>query len=133
MTALNLSLSDAPLQSSALEVLQQLRVPVSPDGIPGIVADLDRFAELFRAQWLQENKMFGLETLELRFGGQRGRLVSTEQILRLYLSGRLTRIEPLEIPLLYPNGKDADEPDREINKYAEYCYGNTLPAGVPHC
>ena len=102
------------------------------DSIPGIVADLDRFTEVFRAQWLRENKLFGLETLELRFGGQRGRLVSTEATVRLYLSGQLDRIEPLETPLLYPNGKDANEPDREVNTYAEYLYDNTLPAGVPH-
>ena len=74
-----------------------------------------------------------METLELRFGGQRGRLVSTEKVLRKYLSGKLERIEPLETPLLYPNGKDANEPDREVNSYAEYLYDNTLPAGVPHC
>jgi hypothetical protein len=103
------------------------------DSIPGIVADLDDFTDKFQRQWLRENKMFGLETLELRFGGQRGRLISTEKILRLYLSGQLERIEPLETPLLYPNGKDASEPDREVNTYVEYCYDNTLPAGVPHC
>ena len=102
------------------------------DSIPGIVSDLDAFTDTFRAQWLRENKMFGLETLELRYGGQRGRLVSTEKILRLYLAGKLDRIEPLETPLLYPNGKDAGEPDREVNTYAEYLYDNTLPAGVPH-
>lgn len=102
------------------------------DSIPGIVSDLDAFTDTFRAQWLRENKMFGLETLELRYGGQRGRLVSTEKILRLYLAGKLERIEPLETPLLYPNGKDAGEPDREVNTYAEYLYDNTLPAGVPH-
>ena len=102
------------------------------DSIPGIVADLDDFTDKFQAQWLKENKLFGLETLELRFGGQRGRLVSTEKVLRLYLGGKLDRIEPLETPLLYPNGKDANEPDREINSYAEYLYDNTLPAGVPH-
>ncbi len=102
------------------------------DSIPGIVADLDRFTEVFRAQWLRENKLFGLETLELRFGGQRGRLVSTEKILRLYLSGQIDRIEPLETPLLYPDGRDASEPDREVNRYVEYVYDRMLPAGVPH-
>ena len=102
------------------------------DTIPGIVADLDRFTEIFRSQWLRENKLFGLETLELRFGGQRGRLVSTEATVRLYLAGELDRIEPLETPLLYPDGKDPNEPDREVNNYAEYLYDNTLPAGVPH-
>ena len=45
----------------------------------------------------------------------------------------LKYIEPLETPLLYPNGKDAAEPDRPVNNYVEYCYDNTLPAGVPHC
>jgi hypothetical protein len=103
------------------------------DSIPGIVADLDHFTDTFQTQWLKENKLFGLETLELRFGGQRGRLVSTEKVLHKYLSGKLARIEPLETPLLYPNGKDANEPDREVNSYAEYLYDNTLPAGVPHC
>ena len=128
------NLATLPLElREAYANCDKARLEALADSIPGIVADLDDFTDIFRAQWLRENKMFGLETLELRFGGQRGRLVSTEKVLRLYLDGKLDRIEPLETPLLYPDGKDAAEPDRPVNNYVEYCYDNTLPAGVPHC
>ena len=96
------------------------------DSIPGIVSDLDAFTDLFRAQWLRENKLFGLETLELRFGGQRERLISTEKVLRMYLSGKLDRLEPLETPLLDPDNK----PEREVNNFARYGYTQIIASGV---
>lgn len=96
------------------------------DSIDGIVADLDTFTDLFRAQWLRENKLFGLETLELRFGGQRERLVSTEKVLRLYLDGQLDHLEPLETPLLDPDNK----PEREVNNFARYGYTQIIASGV---
>ena len=94
--------------------------------IPGIIADLERFCDCFRAQWLRENKLFGLEMLELRFGGQRERLVSTEKVLRLYLDGQLDRLEPLETPLLDPDNK----PSREVNRFARYCYRSIISPGI---
>ena len=96
------------------------------DSIPGIIRDLERFCDSFRAQWLRENKLFGLEMLELRFGGQRERLVSTEKVLRLYLDGQLDRIEPLETPLLDPDNK----PSREVNSFARYGYRSIISPGV---
>ena len=96
------------------------------DSIPRIIRDLERFCDCFRAQWLRENKLFGLETLELRFGGQRERLVSTEKVLRLYLSGQLDRIEPLETPLLDPDNK----PERTVNDFARYGYTQIIASGV---
>ena len=96
------------------------------DGIPGIIRDLERFCDCFRAQWLRENKLFGLETLELRFGARRERLVSTEKVLRLYLSGQLDRLEPLETPLLDPDSK----PDRAVNNFVRYGYNQIIASGV---
>ena len=96
------------------------------DSIPGIIRDLERFCDSFRAQWLRENKLFGLEMLELRFGGQRERLVSTEKMLRLYLAGQLDRLEPLETPLLDPDNK----PSREVNSFARYGYHSIISPGV---
>lgn len=96
------------------------------DSIPGIVADLDRFTELFRTQWLRENKLFGLETLELRFGGQRSRLISTQKVLRMYLDGNLNTIDPLEEPLLDPEGKS----DRQVNNFHRYGYSQIIAPGV---
>jgi hypothetical protein len=96
------------------------------DSIPGIIRDLERFCDSFRAQWLRENKLFGLEMLELRFGGQRERLVSTEKVLRLYLDGQLDRLEPLETPLLDPDNK----PSREVNKFARYGYLSMISPGI---
>ena len=100
------------------------------NSIPGIIRDLERFCNCFRNQWIRENKLFGLETLELRFGACRERLVSTKTVLRMYLSGRLDRIEPLETPLLDPEGTGDGEPDRTVNTFARYGYTQIIAAGV---
>lgn len=96
------------------------------DSIPGIIKDLEWFCDCFRDQWLRENKLFGLETLELRFGARRERLVSTEKILRLYLNGQLDRLEPLETPLLDPDNK----PERKTNNFVRYGYNQIIATGV---
>lgn len=49
-----------------------------------------------RAVWLEEQKPFGLEVLDLRYGGQIGRLQLFRERLRDYLAGRASSIAELE-------------------------------------
>ena len=49
-----------------------------------------------RRQWLIENKSFGLDVQEIRFGGLRQRLISASMTLQDYLDGKIERIEELE-------------------------------------
>ena len=72
--------------------------------IPQTVQRLETFQNTLQEQWLQENKVFGLEVQHLRLGGLRSRLLYTRQCLVRYLDGTLTAIEELEgerLPFAY--------------------------------
>lgn len=95
-------------------------------GIPEIVADLDTFIEALRRQWYLENRLFGFETLEMRLGALRARLLGVEQTVRMYLEGQIPDIAPLAEPMLYPDGKTGDEPQHEVNSFSAY-YNQIVP------
>ena len=63
-------------------------------------AAMDTAWRTYRAMWLSTYKPFGLEVIELRFGGQRTRLESLWDRLGLYLDGHLADIPELAEPLL---------------------------------
>ena len=69
---------------------------IAEQDFPVIRQNLQRFFEAFRAMWLRENKSFGLELQEQRFGGLLYRMEICQARLRAYLSGELDRIEELE-------------------------------------
>ncbi len=50
-----------------------------------------------RAIWLEENKPFGLEVLDLRYGGQLSRLHVFREKLREHLAGRAPQIEEFDV------------------------------------
>jgi hypothetical protein len=47
--------------------------------------------------WLSTYKPFGLEIIELRYGGQRTRLLSLKTRIEDFLSGRISRIPEFEV------------------------------------
>ncbi len=61
------------------------------------ITAMQRLWRAHRRIWLEENKVFGLETLDLRYGGQISRLQVFRDRLRDYLAGRAPRIEELEV------------------------------------
>lgn len=61
---------------------------------------LDSFEEAFRKQWRIEWKSFGLDNLQLRFGGLRMRLRETYRRVMDYVNGKIERIEELEQSVL---------------------------------
>ncbi|MHB9130990.1 MAG: family 20 glycosylhydrolase [Armatimonadota bacterium] len=61
---------------------------------------MDALWRCHRDTWLAVYKPFGLEVIELRYGGQRTRLQSLAERLAAYLDGKVADIPELEIELL---------------------------------
>lgn len=74
---------------------QQLR-ELAQQEIPMLIAQIDQLYVAFRTLWLTENKAFGLEVQENRFGGLLLRLRSCKDRLEDYLAGRISQIDELE-------------------------------------
>ncbi|HEY8945232.1 MAG TPA: hypothetical protein VIM73_13265, partial [Polyangiaceae bacterium] len=72
------------LQSSVADATQTIRA-------------MQRQWRAHRAIWLEENKPFGLEILDLRYGGQISRLHVFRDKLRAHLAGRAPQIEEFEV------------------------------------
>ena len=79
-------------QAGDSEVLREIAWNV----IPSIKQDLKAFFENFRTLWMRENKPFGLEVQEARFGGLLYRMETCEARLKEYLSGAVEHIDELE-------------------------------------
>ena len=65
------------------------------------VRRLDKFQNVFRRNWQRENKIFGFDVQDIRFGALRARLVYAAQAVHRYAAGETDRIEELEQPSLY--------------------------------
>lgn len=52
--------------------------------------------EKLTSLWMKENKVFGLDRLDLRIGGLKERILRAESRLKLYLEGEIESIEELE-------------------------------------
>ena len=75
--------------------LQALR-HLAEEEIPMLMELVDELYVAYRTQWLTENKAFGLEVQENRFGGLLLRLRSCKDRLEDLLAGRIERIDELE-------------------------------------
>jgi hypothetical protein len=63
-------------------------------------AEMDGLWRCHRDWWLATYKPFGLEVIELRYGGQRTRLESLSDRLQAYLAGEIDSIPELDVELL---------------------------------
>ena len=79
-------------QSQDVNVLED----IAKQEIPMIIKGLQAFAEAFRILWLKENKPFGLEVQEARFGALMYRLKKCAERLMAYVKGEVAQIEELE-------------------------------------
>ena len=61
-----------------------------------IKTDLAVFYDRFRTYWMNENKGFGFEVLDVRLGGMIGRINTVSICLTDYLEGRIEKIYELE-------------------------------------
>ena len=64
--------------------------------VPLAIKKLDAFVITLRKSWVKENKIFGLDVLELRLGGQRQRLTEIKYMIEDYLDGRRKTLPELE-------------------------------------
>ena len=61
-----------------------------------VISDVKEFYAAFREQWNKENKSFGFEVQDIRFGGLILRLGHVKEILEDFIDGKIAKIEPLE-------------------------------------
>ncbi|RUT39315.1 beta-N-acetylhexosaminidase [Paenibacillus anaericanus] len=76
--------------------------------LPELKSRAVRFISAYRAQWMSENKIFGLDVFDLRMGGLMQRLESTSWRLDMYLNGVIPNLEELEQERLYFDGRKED-------------------------
>jgi hypothetical protein len=74
-------------------------------GVPEVNAAMEKMAASFRRQWLKRNKPFGLEIMQVRFGGQIARYNEIAVRIDELLSGVVDSIPELEIKLDKPSGQ----------------------------
>lgn len=58
--------------------------------------DVETFRQRLQVQWMRENKIFGLEILDIRIGGLKERLIRAAARVRSYVSGEMDALEELE-------------------------------------
>ena len=61
---------------------------------------MEKFAELFSTQWIEENKVFGLDTIDIRIGGLLKRIKRAQERLVQSVNGEVDCLEELEVELL---------------------------------
>ena len=64
--------------------------------------DIESFYNLFKKCWFIENKPFGFEVHDARLGGLIQRTKSCAQRLRVFVDGKISKIEELEEEILSP-------------------------------
>jgi len=67
---------------AAYEKRDRRELQILIDEAPRIIEMVEEVERTFRRQWLRRNKPFGLETMQIRFGGLRQRYVEIERLLR---------------------------------------------------
>ncbi|CIO69376.1 glycosyl hydrolase family 20 (GH20) protein [Streptococcus pneumoniae] len=83
-------------QADDKESLQQ----IARQELPELRSQIEDFHALFSHQWLKENKVFGLDTVDIRMGGLLQRIKRAESHIEVYLAGQLDRIDELEVEIL---------------------------------
>ena len=68
--------------------------------LPELRSQIEDFHALFSNQWLKENKVFGLDTVDIRMGGLLQRIKRAESRIEAYLAGQIDRIDELEVEIL---------------------------------
>lgn len=77
--------------------------------LPQLIEDIEEFNQVFRTQWLQENKVFGLDIIDLRIGGMLQRIRVAIDRLKEYLNGTISEIDELEQEILGFEGDSGNE------------------------
>ena len=85
--------------------------------IPEIIVRTKEHLKAFRKQWYAENKTFGFSTQDARIGGLCERMSACAELVNMYLSGEVSKIEELECEAL-PHWDCADGQYLIQNRYS---------------
>jgi len=77
--------------------------------LPEIIQKLQLLQDTFYQQWIRENKIFGYDILDMRFGGLNARLYTAQKRIHQYLAGELSSLAELEEEILCADCRD--DPD----------------------
>ena len=64
--------------------------------LPALSQKIEEFRRTFRILWMKDNKGFGFEVMDLRFGGMAARCQTVQDVLADYLDGKIAHIYELE-------------------------------------
>lgn len=88
---------------------------------------IDRFYQVYRKQWMLENKTFGFELQDHRLGGLARRVTNCKEMLEDFLAGKVSSLEELEAPVLDIFGEeDAQGKTIEYNSWATTITANVI-------
>lgn len=73
---------------------------IADKNLPLLYQKVEEFSDQFSRQWQQENKIFGLDTIDIRFGGLLKRIKRAQERLEQYISGQIKHVEELEQEIL---------------------------------
>ena len=96
--------------------------------IPEILDRVDTLHQVFRTQWMKENKPFGFDVQDIRMGGLKARLTEACVMIDEYLDGTIDRIEELEAPRLIAEHNDEERDDPYMLLW--YSWGQMVTANV---
>lgn len=74
---------------------------IASNKLPETLRLVDEFYKAFRYQWFKENRRGGFDVQDLRIGGLIKRIKTAIDVINMYLSGEIEKIEELEINRLY--------------------------------
>ncbi|WP_312370546.1 family 20 glycosylhydrolase [Lachnoclostridium sp.] len=74
--------------------------------LPKLIEDIKEFLAIFHVQWLRENKVFGLDNIDLRIGGLIQRVSTARLRIEQFLNHDIERIDELEEELLTFAGEE---------------------------
>lgn len=77
--------------------------------LPELKERILTFIKAYKTQWMQENKIFGLDVFDLRMGGLLQRIETAIVRLNQYVRGEVTRLEELDEPILSFDARDDGE------------------------
>ena len=82
--------------------------------LPEISERIETFYHAFKSQWYRENRTGGFDSQDLRFGGLKQRILTAEEMINDYISGKIDRIRELEEKRLPYDGQFSDD-RKDIN------------------
>ncbi len=81
--------------------------------LPEILRRMDIFFTVFADHWQRENKIIGMEVMEIRFGGLERRMKNAIDRIHRYLTGQVDSLSELEEERLFYDGRQ--EGGRNLN------------------